>query len=68
MPGTLATGALVIEDLHENACEDAALFHLINLAREQGDYLLITARTPPERLEQVPGCAISASRLRALRS
>ena len=47
LPVALATGALVIEDLRADACEDAALFHLLNLAREQGDYLLITAGTPP---------------------
>ena len=64
VPTALATGALVIEDLREGACEDAALFHLLNLAREQGDFVLITARTPPS------GWAIRlrdlASRLRAL--
>jgi chromosomal replication initiation ATPase DnaA len=64
VPMALATGALVIEDLREGACEDAALFHLLNLAREQGDFLLITARTPPSawsgRLRDL------ASRLRAL--
>jgi chromosomal replication initiation ATPase DnaA len=64
VPTALATGALVIEDLHEGACEDAALFHLINLAREQGDYVLITARTQPSawttRLRDL------ASRLRAV--
>jgi len=64
LPTALATGALVIEDLQPGACDDAALFHLLNLAREQGDYLLITARTPPTgwsvRLRDL------ASRLRAL--
>ena len=64
LPIALATGALVIEDLRPDACEEAALFHLLNLAREQGDYLLITARTPPSgwsvRLRDL------ASRLRAL--
>jgi chromosomal replication initiation ATPase DnaA len=64
IPTALATGALVIEDLRPGACEDAALFHLLNLAREQGDFLLITARTPPSgwtvRLRDL------ASRLRAL--
>jgi chromosomal replication initiation ATPase DnaA len=64
VPTALATGALVIEDLHEGACEDAALFHLLNLAREQGAYVLITARTAPGgwtvRLRDL------ASRLRAL--
>jgi chromosomal replication initiation ATPase DnaA len=64
VPTALATGALVIEDLREGAGEDAALFHLLNLAREQDDFVLITARTPPSswtiRLRDL------ASRLRAL--
>jgi chromosomal replication initiation ATPase DnaA len=64
LPIALATGALVIEDLGPGVCDDAALFHLLNLAREQSDYLLITARTPPSgwavRLRDL------ASRLRAL--
>ena len=64
VPTALATGALVIEDLREDACEEAALFHLLNLAREQGDSVLITACTPPSswtiRLRDL------ASRLRAL--
>ena len=64
VPTALATGALVIEDLREDAGEDAALFHLLNLAREQGDFVLITARTPPSawtiRLRDL------ASRLRAV--
>jgi chromosomal replication initiation ATPase DnaA len=66
VPTALATGAVVIEDLREGACDEAALFHLLNLAREQGDHLLITARTPPSswdiRLRDL------ASRLRALPS
>jgi chromosomal replication initiation ATPase DnaA len=64
VPTALATGALVIEDLRDGACDDAALFHLLNLAREQGDFVLITARTAPGgwtiRLRDL------ASRLRAL--
>src|SRR5215469_5516130 len=64
VPTALATGALVVEDLREGACEDAALFHLLNLAREQEAFVLITARTPPSgfatRLRDL------ASRLRAL--
>ena len=64
LPTALATGALVIEDLAPGACDDAALFHLINLAREQTAFLLITARTPPS------GWTVQlrdlASRLRAL--
>src|SRR5215831_11945501 len=66
VPTALATGALVIEDLREGACEDAALFHLMNLAREQGDFVLFTARGAPSawtiRLRDL------ASRLRALPS
>ncbi len=64
VPTALATGALVIEDLREGVCDDAALFHLLNLAREQGDFVLITARFSPNawtiRLRDL------ASRLRAL--
>ena len=47
VPATLATGALVIEDAAADAFDERALFHLLNLAREQQDYLLLTARTPP---------------------
>jgi chromosomal replication initiation ATPase DnaA len=64
VPMGLATGALVIEDLRQDACEEAALFHLLNLAREEGAFVLITARTAPAgwtiRLRDL------ASRLRAL--
>src|SRR3954469_19739321 len=31
VPMAVATGALVIEDLREGACEESALFHLLNL-------------------------------------
>jgi chromosomal replication initiation ATPase DnaA len=47
LPTALATGALVVEDLAEGAFEERALFHLINLAREQEAYLLLTARSRP---------------------
>jgi chromosomal replication initiation ATPase DnaA len=46
VPAALATGALVIEDAVAIA-DERALFHLINLAREEGAYLLFTARTAP---------------------
>jgi chromosomal replication initiation ATPase DnaA len=42
----LATGALVIEDAVA-ASDERALFHLINLAREESAFLLFTARTAP---------------------
>jgi chromosomal replication initiation ATPase DnaA len=47
LPTALATGALVVEDLAEGAFEEHALFHLINRAREQEAYLLLTARSRP---------------------
>ncbi len=59
----LATGALVVEDATD-ALDQRALFHLINLVREEEAFLLITARTAPV------GWGITlpdlASRLRAI--
>lgn len=42
----LATGALVVEDAAVTS-DERALFHLINMAREEGAYLLFTARLAP---------------------
>lgn len=47
VPGALATGALVVEDLKPADFDDRALFHLMNLAREDGAYVLFTARVAP---------------------
>jgi len=47
VPAALATGALVLEDLDPAGLDERALFHLLNLAREEGAFLLITARVPP---------------------
>jgi chromosomal replication initiation ATPase DnaA len=63
VPSALATGALVVEDAATNA-DDRALFHLINLAREEGVFLLFTARILPAGWPT--GLADLASRLRAL--
>ncbi len=64
LPGALATGALVVEDLSPEAFDERALFHLLNLAREQSAFLLLTSRAPPA------GFALAirdlASRLRAV--
>jgi chromosomal replication initiation ATPase DnaA len=64
VPGALATGALVIEDLEAVALDEQALFHLINLAREERTYLLLTSRSAvasfPIRIRDL------ASRLRAV--
>jgi chromosomal replication initiation ATPase DnaA len=46
LPSALATGALVIEDA-DTIGDERALFHLINLAREEGGFLLFTARAAP---------------------
>jgi len=46
VPGALATGALVLEDLKSPDVDERALFHLLNLAREEAAFVLITARTP----------------------
>jgi len=71
LPASLATGALVVEDLAAEAFDERALFHLINLAREEGASLLLTARTAPagwpvavrdlgSRLKALPVVALSA--------
>jgi len=51
VPGALATGALVIEDLKTPDFDERALFHLMNLAREDGAFVLITARAPPSAFQ-----------------
>ena len=51
VPGALATGALVVEDLNPSGFDERALFHLLNLAREEQAFVLITARLPPASVE-----------------
>jgi len=51
VPGALATGALVVEDLKSPDLDERAVFHLMNLAREETAFVLITARTPPTALQ-----------------
>jgi chromosomal replication initiation ATPase DnaA len=51
VPGALATGALVIEDLKPADIDERALFHLLNLAREDNAFVLMTARVPPTEVE-----------------
>jgi chromosomal replication initiation ATPase DnaA len=50
VPGALATGALVVDDLKPQQFDERALFHLLNLTREEEAYVLITAREPPSAL------------------
>lgn len=47
LPHAFATGALVVEDLEADGLHERALFHLINMAREQQVDVLLTARMPP---------------------
>ena len=51
VPVALATGALVLEDLKPGAFDERAVFHLLNLAREEDAYVLITARMPPAAMD-----------------
>ncbi|MGH6681706.1 MAG: chromosomal replication initiator DnaA [Bradyrhizobium sp.] len=51
VPAALATGALVMEDLRSGDFDERALFHLLNLAREDAAFVLITARLPASALQ-----------------
>ncbi len=64
VPGALATGALVVEDLRAGDFDERALFHLLNLAREEAAFVLITARELPTAFEVA--LKDLRSRLRAL--
>jgi chromosomal replication initiation ATPase DnaA len=47
VPAALATGGLVFEDVAAADFDETAMFHLLNLAREEGAFVLLTARTAP---------------------
>jgi chromosomal replication initiation ATPase DnaA len=47
VPTALATGALVIEDIAPGEFEERALFHVLNLARAEQAFVLLTARSAP---------------------
>jgi chromosomal replication initiation ATPase DnaA len=64
IPATLSTGALVVEDVVAGMLDERALFHLLNLARELDDFVLLTARTAPAAWGL--GLRDLASRLEAL--
>lgn len=64
VPAALATGALVVEDLRSGDFDERALFHLLNLAREDDAFVLITARLPASALQV--NLRDLGSRLRAL--
>ena len=59
-----AAAAIVVEDLHAGPVDEAALFHLVNAAREAGAALLLTSRLGPTALRfRLPDLV---SRLRAI--
>lgn len=47
VPAALATGALLVEDAAAGEFDETAMFHLLNLAREERAFVLVTARTAP---------------------
>lgn len=51
VPAALATGALVVEDLRPSDFDERALFHLINLAREDEAFVLMTSRLAPSAFD-----------------
>ncbi len=51
VPGALATGALVVEDLKPAGFDERAMFHLMNLAREDEASMLMTARLAPSAFD-----------------
>ena len=48
VPHLISNGTLVIEDADRSARDEAALFHLLNLARERKAHVLLTCENPPE--------------------
>jgi chromosomal replication initiation ATPase DnaA len=64
VPRELATGALVLEDARAGEFDERAVFHLLNLVREDEAHLLITTASAPAAW--AIGLADLASRLRAL--
>lgn len=64
LPALLAGGALAIEDADAPEAPERPLFHALNMARELGAWLLLTAERPPAAWPvKLPDLA---SRLRAL--
>lgn len=49
VPNLSHSRALVLEDADRYPADEIALFHLLNLARESGQSLVLTARLPPDQ-------------------
>lgn len=71
VPHLVSNGALVIEDVHAEPRDEAALFHLLNLSRERGTFVLVTGSASVEswglripdlrsRLRLAPGVSLGA--------
>ncbi|HEX8663197.1 MAG TPA: hypothetical protein VF744_04125 [Beijerinckiaceae bacterium] len=50
VPHLISNGALVIEDLDRGGADEPALFHLLNLARERGAFVVLTTSAPVAEL------------------
>ncbi len=48
VPHLVSNGALVIEDADSRERDEPALFHLLNLCRERGGFVLLTSSAPVE--------------------
>jgi len=71
VPHLVSNGTLVIEDIDRGGRDEAALFHLLNLSRERGAFVLVTSARPIEswgiatpdllsRLRLAPGVSLDA--------
>jgi chromosomal replication initiation ATPase DnaA len=49
VPHLVSGGALAIEDIDRVERDEAALFHLLNLAREKRAFVLLTCEKPPDQ-------------------
>lgn len=65
LPALVERGPVAVEDIDADAGAETALFHLLNLARETGAPILMTARRPAGDIAL--GLPDLASRIRALR-
>lgn len=79
LPAALSTGALVVEDLTPPLFDEVTLFHLLNLAQQQGAYILLTTRWSPtlwpvglpdlnSRLRALPAVSVAPPDERLLRA
>lgn len=64
VPKLLQSGTLAIEDLHGEKIDERAIFHVLNLAKQESKFLLLTSRMAPSLLDlKIPDLA---SRLNSL--